>query len=92
MERSIREHCEENLAKYALPYEYEFKEDLPKTLVGKIAYRELEKDKKEEQVKEEIKIDTSNRKVRKLLKKIEKREKKLEKLKNKLLMIMRVGK
>ena len=92
VERSIREHCEENLAKYALPYEYEFKEDLPKTLVGKIAYRELEKDKKEEQVKEEIKIDTSNRKVRKLLKKIEKREKKLEKLKNKLLMIMRVGK
>ncbi len=92
VEKSIKEHCERNLAKYALPYEYEFKADLPKTLVGKIAYRELEKDKKEEQAKEEIKVDTSNRKVMKLLKKIERKEKKLEKLKNKLLNLMRVGK
>lgn len=43
MEKKIRAHCERNLAKYSLPSEIEFKESLPKTLVGKVAYRELEK-------------------------------------------------
>ena len=43
MEKKIREHCERNLARYSLPSEIEFKESLPKTLVGKVAYRELEK-------------------------------------------------
>ena len=37
---------EKNLAKYSLPYEYEFREELPKTLVGKIAYNELIKEEK----------------------------------------------
>ncbi len=39
---SIREHCKKNIAKYAMPYEFEVRESLPKTLVGKVAYRELE--------------------------------------------------
>ena len=39
--KSIRKHCEKNLAKYSWPYEYEFREELPKTLVGKIAYNVL---------------------------------------------------
>lgn len=43
---SIKAHCEKNLAKYSLPYEYEFREELPKTLVGKIAYNELIKEEK----------------------------------------------
>lgn len=42
IEKKIRHHCEINLAKYSLPYEYEFRESLPKTLIGKIAYRKLE--------------------------------------------------
>lgn len=50
--KSIKEHCEENLAKYSLPFEYEFRDELPKTLVGKIAYNELIK---EEQAKHEKK-------------------------------------
>ncbi len=41
---SIKEHCEKNIAKYALPSEYEYRDDLPKTLVGKVAYRQLEKE------------------------------------------------
>lgn len=41
---SIKAHCEKSIAKYALPREYEFRDSLPKTLVGKIAYRELEKE------------------------------------------------
>ena len=38
---SIRKHCEKNLSRYSWPYEYEFREELPKTLVGKIAYNVL---------------------------------------------------
>lgn len=49
---SIKSHCEKNLARYSWPYEYEFRDELPKTLVGKIAYNELSK---EEQLKHEKK-------------------------------------
>lgn len=41
---SIKAHCSKSIAKYALPSEYEFRDSLPKTLVGKVAYRELEKE------------------------------------------------
>ncbi len=44
---SIKEHCEKNIAKYAIPREFEFRDSLPKTLVGKVAYRELEKEEEE---------------------------------------------
>ena len=38
---SIKKHCEKNLAIYSWPYEYEFREELPKTLIGKVAYNVL---------------------------------------------------
>lgn len=41
----IYDHCAKNLAKYSLPYEIEFRDSLPKTLVGKVAYRKLEEEK-----------------------------------------------
>ena len=44
---SIKAHCEKNIAKYALPKEYEYRDSLPKTLVGKVAYRELEREEEE---------------------------------------------
>lgn len=44
VKKSIKEHCEKNLAKYMLPKEYVFRESLPKTLIGKVNYRELEKE------------------------------------------------
>lgn len=44
--KEIKIHCEKNLARYSWPYEYEFKDELPKTLVGKVAYSELEKEEK----------------------------------------------
>jgi len=47
---SIYEHCKKNIAKYAMPAEFEYRKELPKTLVGKVAYLELEK---EEQAKRE---------------------------------------
>ena len=44
---SIKEHCEKNIAKYSLPYEYEFRDSIPKTKIGKIAFNELIKEEKE---------------------------------------------
>ncbi|MDR1300789.1 MAG: AMP-binding protein [Candidatus Nomurabacteria bacterium] len=42
--RALREHCRKNLAKYEMPTRFVFKKSLPKTLVGKVNYRELEKE------------------------------------------------
>ena len=44
---SIKEYCEKNIAKYSLPYEYEFRTSIPKTKIGKIAFSELEKEEKD---------------------------------------------
>lgn len=40
----LLEHCRQHIAKYAMPYDIEFREDMPKTLVGKVAYRQLEEE------------------------------------------------
>ena len=37
-------YCRKHIAKYAMPYDIEFKADMPKTLVGKVAYRVLEEE------------------------------------------------
>ena len=42
--QAILEHCRKNIAKYAMPYDIAFREDMPKTLVGKVAYRVLEEE------------------------------------------------
>ena len=39
---SIKAHCEKNIAKYAIPKKFEFRETLPKTIMGKVDYRALE--------------------------------------------------
>lgn len=44
---SIKEHCAKNIAKYSLPYEYEFRTSIPKTKIGKIAFNELIKEENE---------------------------------------------
>lgn len=40
----LMDYCRENIAKYALPYDIAFKDEMPKTLVGKVAYRVLEEE------------------------------------------------
>ncbi len=45
----LLDYCREHIAKYAMPYDIAFKEEMPKTLVGKVAYRVLE----EEELKKE---------------------------------------
>ncbi|MCR4840172.1 MAG: acyl--CoA ligase [Lachnospiraceae bacterium] len=40
----ILEQCRVHIAKYAMPRVIEFRDELPKTLVGKVAYRKLEEE------------------------------------------------
>jgi long-chain acyl-CoA synthetase len=42
--QAILAHCRKHVAKYAMPYDIRFREDMPKTLVGKVAYRVLEEE------------------------------------------------
>ncbi|MBQ1410354.1 MAG: acyl--CoA ligase [Oscillospiraceae bacterium] len=42
--QELMEHCRKNIVKYAVPYAIEFRDELPKTLVGKVAYRVLEEE------------------------------------------------
>ena len=43
----LLDYCRKHIAKYAMPYDIEFREDLPKPLVGKVAYRVLEEEELE---------------------------------------------
>jgi long-chain acyl-CoA synthetase len=45
--QKILAYCRKNIAKYAMPYDIEFRDDMPKTLVGKVAYRVLEEEELE---------------------------------------------
>lgn len=40
----LMDYCREHIAKYAMPYDISFKDEMPKTLVGKVAYRVLEEE------------------------------------------------
>lgn len=42
-------YCKKHVAKYAMPYDIEFRDSLPTTLVGKVAYRVLEEEELEKQ-------------------------------------------
>ena len=44
LKAEILEYCKQHISKYALPREVEFRTELPKTLVGKVAYRKLEEE------------------------------------------------
>ena len=42
--QELLDYCRKHVAKYAMPCDIEFREELPKTLVGKVAYRVLEEE------------------------------------------------
>ena len=44
LKEELLAYCSEHIAKYAMPREIEFRVELPKTLVGKVAYRVLEEE------------------------------------------------
>ena len=47
MREDLMAHCKAHIAKYALPSEIEFRDSLPTTLVGKVAYTQLEKEEEQ---------------------------------------------
>ena len=47
IEQEIKEYCRKHIAKYALPSSYEFRSDLPRTLVGKVAFTVLEEEERQ---------------------------------------------
>ena len=44
IKQEILDYARKHVAKYAMPREIEFRDELPKTLVGKVAYRVLEEE------------------------------------------------
>ena len=44
LKQELLDYCSTRIAKYAMPREMEFRKELPKTLVGKVAYRVLEEE------------------------------------------------
>ena len=43
---SIKKFCEKHLSKHSVPYEFEFRKSLPKTLIGKVDFRKLEEEER----------------------------------------------
>ncbi len=46
---SIVAHCKKNIAKYAMPYTFEYRDALPLTKVGKVAYTVLEQEEAQQE-------------------------------------------
>ena len=44
LKEELLAYAKKHIAKYAMPYDIEFRSELPKTLVGKVAYRVLEEE------------------------------------------------
>ena len=64
--RELLDYCRKHVAKYAMPYDIEFRDELPKTLVGKVAYRVLEEEenaKLDAKAAENARIDAQRRQL-----------------------------
>ncbi len=48
VKKSIKDYCKKNLATYSIPYEFEFRKSLPKTLIGKVDFKKLQRESIEE--------------------------------------------
>jgi long-chain acyl-CoA synthetase len=44
LQQELQSYCAQRIARYAMPKEFIFRTELPKTLVGKVAYRVLEEE------------------------------------------------
>lgn len=42
--KDIKNYCSKSIAKYAMPYKYEYIKSIPKTIIGKINYKKLEEE------------------------------------------------
>ena len=48
IKNEIKDLCKKNLAVYSVPKEFEFRNSLPNTLLGKVDYKKLEQESNEE--------------------------------------------
>ena len=48
VKKSIKDHCKKNLAKYAIPADFEYRKSLPKTLIGKVDFKKLQEESREQ--------------------------------------------
>ena len=55
LKKEITELCEKNLSKFSIPYDYEYRKSLPKTLIGKVDYKQLEREAIEKSIEMEEK-------------------------------------
>ena len=53
LEQELLDLCSKNLAKYAIPKEWEYRKSLPKTIVGKVDFRQLQQENMERRKKEQ---------------------------------------
>ena len=60
--QEILSYCRVHIAKYAMPYDIEFRDEMPKTLVGKVNFRLLEEEelKKMEEAKKALEESEQN--------------------------------
>ena len=65
-EKAILEYASKRIARYAMPKELEFRDELPKTLVGKVAYRVLEQEEEEKRRAQNEALDAELEKARQL--------------------------
>ena len=47
LKEDIINYCKKNLAAYCVPYEFEFRKSLPKTLIGKVDFKKLQQENNE---------------------------------------------
>ncbi len=59
LKEELLDYCKTYIAKYACPRELEFREELPKTLVGKVAYKKLEEENSAAKISAEQKDEHS---------------------------------
>ena len=52
VKEELMDYARQHIARYALPYDIEFRDSLPRTLVGKVAYRQLEEEEAEKRRRE----------------------------------------
>ncbi len=51
LKHELLELCEKNLAYYAIPKEWEFRKSLPKTIIGKVDFKKLQRENIERRTK-----------------------------------------
>ena len=59
--QQLLKYCKKNIAKYAMPYDIEFRDSLPTTMIGKVAYRLLEEEELRKYEQEHGKVDEVNK-------------------------------